>query len=601
MAPNKKKTAKTMDIVAPKKKKATRARAAKKPTTPVNTKVGNITISADPGTIEVKATPVKDEEAILSETLNEAFPENDYPFEEEIEKPMHRRSDPELKTKEVVQKETPMVKEPSTEKSFFKNPLKIISLLLVLGMAVSVGILIFNISRSNLLPAKLFYPGVAILAVIALLFLRFTIRKKTKVATHIVLDIFSLIFLAASLFGNFKLSDTLAFLDKNFNGASYQTLVYDVISNKNSKYDSKESLSGTNIIAPPDFVLSEDELINTVKDQLNANLTFDENNDQVTNLPLENTDGLILLGDAIYTSMTEASADYASATKVVTTVKIEKRIEKDSDNGDLAEKPFSIFLSGIDSRDDYMPYTSRSDVNMAIIANPKTGQLLLLTIPRDYQIHVPGTTGDLNDKMTHTGSLGGVQLSKATAEDLLGIKFNDYIRVNFNFVVGLVDAIGGITINSDWNTPISCWTDRGCVIEPGDNAVDGRCALAFARERMAYNTGDTHRAENQQQVIGKILEKVSKSSTLINSYSSILDALTGTFDTSLTSSDIQSLVRLQLDKSPSWKVHSYTLATSGHDELLTYSYPTEPLYVAYQDPASIAKAKQMIQEILNGD
>jgi len=203
--------------------------------------------------------------------------------------------------------------------------------------------------------------------------------------------------------------------------------------------------------------------------------------------------------------------------------------------------------------------------------------------------------------MTHTGSLGGVQLSKATAEDLLGVKFNDYIRVNFAFVVGLVDAIGGITIYSDWNTPITCWTNKSCVIQPGNNEVDGECALAFARERMAYDTGDTHRAANQQQVIEKIFGKIKSSSTLINNYSAILNALDGTFDTSLTSSDIQSFVRLQLDKTPSWKVRSYTLATSGHDELYTYSYPTEPLYVAYQDPSSVAKAKEMINEVLNGN
>ena len=298
--------------------------------------------------------------------------------------------------------------------------------------------------------------------------------------------------------------------------------------------------------------------------------------------------------------MTEANPDYGTKTKVVTTIKIEKRIDKD-DNGDISEQPFLIFLSGIDAREDYIPYAARSDVNIAIAVNPKTAQILLLTIPRDYQIHVPGTSGGLNDKMTHTGSLGGVQLSKATAEDLLGVKFDDYIRVNFGFVVGLVDAIGGITINSDWNTPITCYTNRACIIQPGNNEVGGACALAFARERMAYDTGDTHRAENQQQVIGKIFEKVSKSSTIINNYSDILEALTGTFETSLTSSDIQSFVRLQLDKTPNWKIHSYTLATTGHDELYTYSYPTEPLYVAYQDPASIAKAKQMLQEILKGE
>ena len=514
---------------------------------------------------------------------------------------MSARKEPKVNTIEIVEKDE--ITEPVEAKKPKKQKpiLKIVSVLLVLAMSVSVGLLIFNISRSNFLPAKFFYPAVAILGFFILLFLCLTIRKKTKKATHIVIDIFSVLFFAASLFGNLKLNDTIAFLDKNLNGASYQTIVYDVITGADSKYQTKESLSGASIIAPPDFILSEDELINAVKDQLGANLTFSDNNDGVTNLPLTDSDGLILLGDAIYTSMTEASSDYTSKTKIITTVKIEKRIDKDADNGDVTEKPFLIFLSGIDAREDYMPYASRSDVNMAIAVNPKTANILLLTIPRDYQIHVPGTPGGLNDKMTHTGSLGGVQLSKATAEDLLGVKFNDYIRVNFAFVVGLVDAIGGITIYSDWNTPITCWTNKSCVIQPGNNEVDGECALAFARERMAYNTGDTHRAANQQQVIEKIFDKIKSSSTLINSYSNILNALDGTFDTSLTSSDIQSFVRLQLDKTPSWKVRSYTLATSGHDELYTYSYPTEPLYVAYQDPSSVAKAKEMINEVLNGN
>ena len=588
MAPKKKKTVKTMDVVAAKSKKKPSSRKAKKPA--VSTR------SSKPAP---KPVVIEDDEILLSEALDEAFPEEEV---EELERPMSQISDPEIVSKEEIKKEAPIMKDSDTpKKPFFKNPLKVCSLIIVLATVVSVGFLIFNISRSNFLPAKIFYPSVFALIVLALVILRLTARRKTKAVTHIIIDIFSVILLAASVFGNFKLDDTITFLDKNLNGASYQTIVYDVITGKTSKYNSKESLKDSSIIAPPDFILSEDELINAVRDQLNANLTFNENNDAVTNLPLNDPDGLILLGDAIYTSMTEASADYASATKIVTTLKIEKRIDKDADNGDIAEKPFMLFLSGIDAREDYMPYASRSDVNIAIAVNPKTAQILRLTIPRDYQIHVPGTSGGLNDKMTHTGSLGGVQLSKATAEELLGVKFDDYARVNFAFVVGLVDAIGGITINSDWDTPITCWTNRSCVIQPGDNNVDGECALAFARERMAYDTGDTHRAENQQQVIGKIFEKVSKSSTLLGSYSAILDALDGTFETSLTSSDIQSFVRLQLDKTPSWKIHSYTLATTGHDELLTYSYPTQPLYVAYQDPASVAKGKQLIQEILNGN
>ena len=582
MANKKKKTVKTMDIVAPKKKTKKTGGVS-----PKNSKAVKIDI-------DVNEIPTD----VITEEVEEITIEEE-PIEED--KPMQKKPEPEMRTKEEVKKSSnDTTPSPKAKKSPAKIIVKIISLILVLAAATSVGFLIFNISRSNLLPAKFFYPTVAILAVIALLFLWFTLRRKTKIVTHIIIDILSAALLAGSLFCNLKLNDTLTFLDKNLNGATYQTLVYNVLTGADSKYNSKESLADTNIISPPDFVLSEDELITAVRDQAGANLTFNDNNDGVTNLPLADSDALILLNNSIYDSMAEAAPEYRDKTKIVTTIKIEKKVDKGDNGVDLASKPFLMFLSGIDSRDG-LTYTSLSDVNIAIAVNPKTAQILLLTIPRDYQIHIPGTPGGLNDKVTHAGLLGGLQLSRATIEELMGVKFDEYIRVSFDFVVGLVNAIGGIELYSDQGTPFTCWTNPSCTFQPGNNYVYGDCALAFARERMTYATGDTHRAENQQQVIEKIFSKITNSGTLINNYSAILDSLSGTFETSLTTSDISSLVRLQLDKFPSWKVHSYTLATTGHDELYTYTFPNEPLYVAYQDPASIAKGKQMIQEILNGN
>ncbi|MBQ8991966.1 LCP family protein [Candidatus Saccharibacteria bacterium] len=514
----------------------------------------------------------------------------------EVERPMEVPVEIAEPQEEIKKQPIEEVKKP---KKTMKSPLKIIHILLTLAAAISVGILIFNISRSNLLPAKFFYPIVAVLIILMLIFLRLAFRRKTKAATRVVLSVLSLLCFVVSLFGDLKLGDTLAFLDQNLNGVSYQTLTYDVLTGADSKYDKAEDLKNTTITAPPDFSVSEDELKSAVKDQLGADLVFNDNIDDVTNLPLQDSDALILLGDSIYNSIIETASDYGEKTKIIATVKITKRVEKEDDGTDLASKPFLILLSGIDDKHGELPYTSLSDVNIAIAVNPKTAQILLVTIPRDYYVQLHGTTG-LKDKLTHAGALGGVQLSKSTIEDLLGVKFDDYIRVNFGFVVGLVDAIGGITINSDWNTPITCFTDPSCVIQPGDNFVDGRCALAFSRERMAYNTGDTHRGENQQQVIEKIFAKLSSSSTLISRYSEILNSLNGTFETSVTSDDISSLVRLQLDSFPNWKIHSYTLAGTGGMDY-TYSYPSQLLYVTYQDAASIAKAHQMIEEVLNGN
>ena len=636
MATKKKKTVKTMDVVAPRKnsKKSKKSANPSSPSastvidievndSPEPTPIADIDINeteiysgdspetsliqADTGTIEITTTPISsDEYDGLDETLNEGFPELEEDiFEEEVyeepaKKPMSTKQEPEVTMKAEVKKspkKSPEQDIATPKKSFFKSPLKIISGLIVLAASVSLGILIFNISRSDFLPAKYFYPLVGAIIVLMLVFLRFTFRRKTKVPAHIVIDLFSLVFLVASIFGNLKLGDTITFLDKNLNGTAYQTITYNVLTSADSKYSTASDLAGATISAPPDFVLSEDELITEVQNQLGAKLVFDENIEAVTNLPITTPDSLVMLGESIYNSIVESGTDYSSKTKIIATVKINKRIEKESDDGDLASKPFLIFLSGIDTREDGMPYTSLSDVNMAIAVNPKTAQILLVTVPRDYYIQIPGTTV-LKDKLTHAGALGGVGLSEATVAELLDVKFNDYIRVNFNFLVGLVDAVGGINLYSDDRDPFTCWTDKGCYFTPGDNYVYGRCALAFARERRHYLNGDIQRAANQQQVIEKVFDKLS-TSTLLAKYSEILDSLNGTFETSLTSSDISSLVRYQLDNFPHWKIHSYTLnGTLGKD--YTYSYPLEANDVIYPDASTVAKAKELIQEVLNG-
>ncbi len=138
-------------------------------------------------------------------------------------------------------------------------------------------------------------------------------------------------------------------------------------------------------------------------------------------------------------------------------------------------------------------------------------------------------------------------------QDIFGIEVDYYARVNFNAVIKLVDAVGGLTINSDVNYSFRCWTDRNCVIKPGDNKVNGKCALAFARERHAYSTGDRHRGENQQQVIQLIIDKLSSSKSLLSNYDKILSALNKSFETDLSTDNITSLIQFQLNDMRGWE------------------------------------------------
>ena len=178
---------------------------------------------------------------------------------------------------------------------------------------------------------------------------------------------------------------------------------------------------------------------------------------------------------------------------------------------------------------------------MITVVNPKTGKILLVSIPRDYYVQLHGTTG-LKDKLTHAG-IYGTEMSRATIEDLLNININYTVKVGFNTVTKLVDAIDGIDINSD--TAFTPWTDRGCYITLGPQHLDGRCALAFARERHAYATGDRHRGQNQQAVLTAIFEKITRPEYLIN-YPNILAALENDLITTFTYDQITSFAKEQL-------------------------------------------------------
>ena len=222
----------------------------------------------------------------------------------------------------------------------------------------------------------------------------------------------------------------------------------------------------------------------------------------------------------------------------------------------------------------------------------------MVNVPRDYYVQLHGKTG-LKDKLTHAGMNGGVQLSKATMEDIFGLEINYYVRVGFNAVIKLVDAVfpEGIVINNDQNYSIRCWTDQSCVFKPGDNKVKGRCALAFARERHAYSTGDRHRGENQQQVIQLLFNKLSSTKSLLTNYDKIMKALEGTFDTNLSTDNITSLIQFQLDDMRGWEFETANV-TGSDASSETYSFPKQKLYVMIPNQESINEAKAKIEGIL---
>lgn len=261
---------------------------------------------------------------------------------------------------------------------------------------------------------------------------------------------------------------------------------------------------------------------------------------------------------------------------------------------DLTRKPFNVVMTGIDV-DGTIGEEGRSDVNMVVTVNPSTNQILMTSIPRDYEIYMAEYDNAM-DKLTHTGFYG-VGTTIAAEEQLLDITANYYVKVNFTTVERFIDAIGGVDVESEYEfTPVKLkeWT-----VQEGMNHMNGKQALAFARERKAFLTGDNQRIKNQQAVFEALIRKATSSRTMILSYNKVLSGLRDYFEMSFSSREIRRLVKMQIARDPDWHIYKNTIV-GGDDSLPTYSTGGAYAYVMTQDEESIGNAKALINAVLEG-
>ena len=264
----------------------------------------------------------------------------------------------------------------------------------------------------------------------------------------------------------------------------------------------------------------------------------------------------------------------------------------------ITKEPFVVYLSGVDNRGE-LTEKARSDVNILAVVNPTTKQVALINTPRDYYVDLAGT--DSKDKLTHAG-LYGVETSMATLGNLYGVNVEHYLRINFAGFINIIDAIGGVDVYSD-----QAFTSVGSpgyydptTFAEGWNHLDGKSALAFARERHAFKTGDIQRGINQMKVIDAMVNKL-KSPALLMGFSKLMDAAADCFVTSLSQEQISALVRMQLGDLANWDIQSYAVTGSGAKSTKCYSAKGQSLYVMKPDENSVNEAKALIAAVLGGE
>ena len=262
------------------------------------------------------------------------------------------------------------------------------------------------------------------------------------------------------------------------------------------------------------------------------------------------------------------------------------------------KEPFIVYLSGMDTRGNVeIQERGLSDVNMFLVVNPQTKTLLMVNIPRDYYVPLYGDTNKM-DKLTHAGTYG-IDCSIKTLNSLFGIKCNYYVKVNFKSVVDIVDALGKITVTSDFDfsSKYSLSGTRYSFVK-GENVLNGDQALAFARERHSFELGDRQRGIHQQKVIKAVMNKAMSPSILNpKNLKNILNGITENTKTNISYEDIADLIRMQLNDMSSWTFKTVSVDGSGTSRP-SYASGGEVLYVMIPNMKTVEAAKAEIEAVM---
>lgn len=310
---------------------------------------------------------------------------------------------------------------------------------------------------------------------------------------------------------------------------------------------------------------------------------------ELANALLEGRVDAAIYNQALDGLITDAIEDYSEQVRVLYQYGIETEIEQE--NVDV-EEPFNVYISGIDVSGP-VATNSRSDVNIIMTVNPNTKKILLTTTPRDYYVQIPDISGEQRDKLTHAG-IYGVDASMRTLEQLYGIDISYYARVNFSSLVKIVDTLGGVDVDSDFE-----FDAQGYHFQKGMNHLDGDQALAFSRERYSFEDGDNQRGKDQQKVLTAILNKAMSPAILSNASALIAD-VSDSVQTNMTQEEMAKFIKMQLNDGASWNIESAAASGTG-DTQACYSSGDQPLYVMWPDEAVVQSISAKMNEILNGN
>lgn len=242
------------------------------------------------------------------------------------------------------------------------------------------------------------------------------------------------------------------------------------------------------------------------------------------------------------------------------------------------QDPFSVLMLGVDERPGDR---GRSDSIIVITVNPEKQSIEILSLPRDTRVQIIGK--GINDKINHAYAFGGVEMAMNTVENFLAIPIDYYIKMNMDGFKEIVDAVGGITVNNDFDFNVG-----KKYFAKGEIFLNGKDALNYSRMRYDDAHGDFGRQMRQRQVIEGVIHKGANISALWK-YDDVLQALGKNVKTNLT---LNEMIRIQKNyKQARHQIDQFQIEGKGAtiDSVWYYIVPQEER----------EKVQERLQEHLN--
>ena len=494
-----------------------------------------------------------------------------------------------------------------------KKNKRLISKFMTMFMIISLALLIFQIIKLNLLPAKLIVLVSLVMIILCLIVLLIFHFKTKKFLPRILAGFVALCMCVGLAYGNYFIYKTDDTFDVVTSLADSKATMTSIIVLKSSSIKKEKDLKGKTIgtILDMDKVATKRMLKDLDSDNIkNKTKDYSTLDDMMEAFYAGEVDAICLnekYRDILHES--EAYFNFQTDSRVVHQnvhyTKVEKNDNPSDPVNDISKDAFTILVSGNDSYGTLQDSNTRSDANLLLTVNPKTGTILMTSIPRDYYVELvcPEDDPELacpegsSDKLTHSG-LMGVKSTEETIEKALGIKINYNVRINFSSVVNLVDALDGIDLDIKKGEEVDIfYVNSQPGLSVGKHHVDGETALAFARERHAYLDGDNQRVRNQQKVFKAIFKRIV-SPKMITNYGKFMDALAVAFDTNLSGDEISNFVKYELNNMPDWKIESYAIVAEPDYQFCyqSQSYAS----VVQQNDIMNEVARKKIEAVLNG-